>query len=615
MNHVRFIALDASRADQAQRTVPATISTEYPVNRGGYQEVLMHGAENVDLSRAPLPLIESHDGSNLNIGTVEGLRVAGRKLRGTVRFGTSARASEVWNDVRDGIVRNVSVGYTIDDYAQDGNTLRATRWTPHEVSLVAVPADPSAGLNRAHSLPFRSFNMEHIEGQPAPEAGEHLSRSQRRALNAPDAAALAVEAERQRVADINASVTGLANIEGIRSLGDKAVAEGWTLDKFRQGAMQLMSNRPTEIYAVGPEGGGGVFVGYRSGPSGPSPMGSEARGHGSRQRRYSIVRALASMIDPRGVDAGYEREISQEIAHRAGRKPRGMYFPMGEFSTRDLTVSGAPALVGTQHLAASFIDALRARSVVMQLNPTMLTGLTADVSSPRLATTSTAYWIAADGSDSVTGSTPTFDGVTLSPKTVGALVLLSRKMVLQGEPAAEDIVRNDLAQVIASALDKAAIQGTGASNQPTGIVNTSGITTDTFAAATPTFAEIVAMESALLGANVDAASAVYLTSPALAGTLKTTQKASTGDEMIWTAGAQPGVGVVNGLRAAASNNVPAGKVILANLADLVIAMWGGVDLEVNPYEDFAKGTVSVRAFASVDINVRHAASFAAYSTP
>src|SRR5699024_7907609 len=235
------------------------------------------------------------------------------------------------------------------------------------------------------------------------------------------------------------------------------------------------------------------------------------------------------------------------------------------------------------HLGASFIDALRARSLIMNLGPTLMPGLTADVSIPRLATAATSYWIAGDGSDGLTESTPTFDAVTLSPKTLGALVKLSRKMILQSDPDAEMLVRNDLAQVIAGAIDKAAMQGSGATNEPTGIVNVTGVSSGTFTAAAPTFAEVVAMESALLGDNVDASAAAYLTTPTLAGSLKTTEQASgSNGAMIWQAGQQPGFGVVNGLRAAATKHVPTGKVILGNWADLIIGMWGGVDIEVNP---------------------------------
>lgn len=246
----RTLQLDVSRADSQSRTVPAVVSTEFPVPRGGYQEVLLHDANNIDLSRAPLPLIESHDGSRLNIGTVEDLRVADRKLRGTVRFGKSSRASEVLADVRDGIVRSLSVGYSIDDYQLDGDTLRATRWQPHEVSLVAIPADPGAGLNRARPQTFSSIAPmnENTEGLPAADAGEHVTRSQRRAMNTPAAAELATIAERDRVAEINAAGNAFAKYEGMRELAAEAVRDGWGLDQFRKAALQRITTKPLRGY-------------------------------------------------------------------------------------------------------------------------------------------------------------------------------------------------------------------------------------------------------------------------------------------------------------------------------------------------------------------------------
>lgn len=584
---VRELQLDTERADRKQRRVPAVISSEYPVQRNGYLEVLRHDSTSIDLSRAPLPLIESHNGDQLNIGLVDNLHLSGRKLRGDVVLGTSARASELWPDIEAGVVRNLSIGYRIDDYDQRGaTTIEATRWTPFEVSLVAVPADPAAGT-------YRSFPMNENESLPAGEAGERMTRSQRRAQHAPSPAEIGATAERERVADITAGAQALAQYDGIREVADRAIVEGLSMAQFRELALERVTTKPLPGADIG-------CSGY---------------GRRNEKRQFSIARALGGLLDPGSVDCGYEREVSQELAHRMGRKPRGFFMPMGELSKRVLSVSGAPALVGTEHMGDAFIDALHARSVVMNLGPTILSGLTESISIPRLATSATAAWIAGDGADGLTESTPGFDAVTLSPKTVGGLVNISRRTVLQGNPDAENAVRNDLAQVIAAELDKAALQGTGASNQPTGITSTSGITTDTFAAAAPTFAEIVAMEGDLLGSNVDAARAAYVTTPALAVSLKTTAKASNQAVFIWEAGSEPGVGIVNGLRAVATANVPAGKVILGNFADLIMGLWGAVDIEVNPYADFAKGTVSVRAFASVDFGVRHAKSFAVYSTP
>jgi HK97 family phage prohead protease len=138
---------------------PATLSTETPVPRvdargRAFNEVLSHADGAVILSRAPLPLIESHDRSRVNVGVVDGLRLDGGRLRGDLILGTSARGQELARDIEAGIVRSLSVGYSIDEIDEDEDddgerTMTATRWTPQEISLVSVPADINAGIGRS----------------------------------------------------------------------------------------------------------------------------------------------------------------------------------------------------------------------------------------------------------------------------------------------------------------------------------------------------------------------------------------------------------------------------------------------------------------------------------
>ena len=190
-------------ANPESRTVPVTVASETPVDRGGYLEVLDHGRGRVDLSRAPLPLIESHDKTRLPIGTVDNLHVEGQALKGVARFGRSPRAQEVFQDVMDGVVRGLSVGYEYTGQPTempDGETLRFP-WRPLEVSAVAVPADPKAGF-------FRSFphGVQKMDTNPNQDNVQQLSRSQRRALRVTDEERAQFEGmERERCAEISAA--------------------------------------------------------------------------------------------------------------------------------------------------------------------------------------------------------------------------------------------------------------------------------------------------------------------------------------------------------------------------------------------------------------------------
>lgn len=135
----------------ADAPIPATIATGTPVMRyGGVAEILDCTESGVDLSRSPLPLIVGHDSSRLSIGLVENIVARGDRVTGEVRFGTSPEAQQVRADVVAGIHRSLSVGY-----AQIGEGTAVSggfkfRWQPHEVSIVPVPADPSAGFFRSH---------------------------------------------------------------------------------------------------------------------------------------------------------------------------------------------------------------------------------------------------------------------------------------------------------------------------------------------------------------------------------------------------------------------------------------------------------------------------------
>lgn len=148
-----------------ERRWPCVVSTEAPVERYDrygepYDEILCHSPECVDLSRAPLPVLEGHDSSRTNIGVVENLRLVDGKLRGDLVLGSSARATELAADIDAGIVGSLSVGYEIVDTkrgdAEGRARLTATKWRPFEVSIVSVPADIGAGINRSHSMDSRT---------------------------------------------------------------------------------------------------------------------------------------------------------------------------------------------------------------------------------------------------------------------------------------------------------------------------------------------------------------------------------------------------------------------------------------------------------------------------
>jgi HK97 family phage major capsid protein len=208
----------------------------------------------------------------------------------------------------------------------------------------------------------------------------------------------------------------------------------------------------------------------------------------------------------------------------------------------------------------------------------------------------------------------------MSPKTLGAFTDFSRKLTVQSSIDVEAFIRRDLAAVLALEIDRAALHGSGSSNQPTGIAATSGI--GSVAGGTnglaPTWAHIVGLESEVAIDNADIGSLAYVTNAKVRGKLKTTEKASSTAQFVWADGATP----LNGYNAVVTNQVSSAltkgsssgvcsAIFYGNWMDLLIGMWGGLDLLVDPYTASTTGTVRVVALQDTDIAVRHPESFAA----
>lgn len=149
----RIFRIDVRKANSETRTVTAALSSETPVQRHFGTEILVHEQNSINMERAAegLPLLWSHD-HEAPIGRVDNIRLdADRVLRGDLRFSNNTRAAEVWADVRDGFLKDLSIGYRIDEYEEkDDGTVPVVRWTPLEASVVTVPADARVGVNRSN---------------------------------------------------------------------------------------------------------------------------------------------------------------------------------------------------------------------------------------------------------------------------------------------------------------------------------------------------------------------------------------------------------------------------------------------------------------------------------
>ena len=335
-------------------------------------------------------------------------------------------------------------------------------------------------------------------------------------------------------------------------------------------------------------------------------------------RRYSVFNVIRALANPNDAGAqraaAFEIECSNVAQQQYGRSAKGILIP--DDVLRAFNAGGAPNtpagaqtgsnLVATDFMAGSFIDLLRPRTTIMRLARTM-GGLVGNVEIPKQTGGATAYWIG-EGDDA-NETTPTIGQLGLSPKTVAAYTDITRRLLMQSTPDAEAIVRGDLVAAIAQAIDYAGYYGTGTSNQPLGLANYTGINAVDFAGTNPTYAELVQMETEIAADNADVNSMAYVLNARGRGAAKTTPKFSSGASVsdagvIW----EPG-NTLNGYRAEVTNQVKDGDVFFGNFADLVVGMWGGLDMTVDPYSLSKSGGLRIVVFQDVDFAVRRVESF------
>ncbi|ANN86113.1 major head protein [Enterobacter phage Arya] len=634
--------MEVRSIDTAARTVELAFSSEIEVERWYGIEILDHDPASVRLDRLRDggALLVDHDWTD-QVGVIESVTIdADRRGRAVVRFGRSARADEIFNDIVDGIRKHVSVGYRVlaakltetRDEWQD--VYRITDWEPYEISIVSVPADNSVGIGRALDTPHEEQRAEKPNTSQSTKPVSEDSRMEKilrdasgnlvRALvdekgnitqvlevleragdDARNAEKRGREAEQARVR----SITEMGEKYNARDLALKAIGDNTSAEEFQRSLLDHL-NKPKDP----------AQPAERSGSRPLSEMPSSVIGMDEKDiRRYSIfnvVRALANPNDAAAQRAAaFEIECSNMAQKQYGRNAKGILIP--DDVLRAFNAGGAPNtpagaqtgsnMVGTDFMAGSFIDLLRPRTTIMRLARTM-GGLVGNVEIPKQTGGATAYWIG-EGDDA-NETTPTIGQLGLSPKTVAAYTDITRRLLMQSTPDAEAIVRGDLVAAIAQAIDYAGYYGTGTSNQPLGLANYTGINAVDFAGANPTYAELVQMETEIAADNADVNSMAYVLNARGRGAAKTTPKFASGASVsdagvIW----EPG-NTINGYRAEVTNQVQDGDVFFGNFADLVVGMWGGLDMTVDPYSLSKSGGLRIVVFQDVDFAVRRVESFA-----
>lgn len=591
-------------------------------------EVLDHSPDSVRLSRlnAGAPVLWNHNGERQDhhLGIVESAEIgADRRGYAVIRLGRSAEAERALQDIEDGILRNVSVGYALHDRPQPekgeggANVFRFKDWEPHEISLTPIPADTAVGVGREFEPP-----------EPLPEQTE-VKPAATAATTERGARVMAEEKQQPSAAEIE-----IARRDGLMRLASdeqfskhvstkqvrEAIDGNTSVADFSEAISRsiIAQNKVTEVGTAGAD----VMT----------EVGKDAK-------RYSILRAQRLALHQANgrlyasEDFKLEREVSDEIKKRTGLTSSPNVVMPTEAVRVQTAVASATGqnpvgtVVAPTTTNPNVIPMFRVQPKVLALGATHLGGLNGILKMPRQTASGTAYWLAE------TVDTPesdiALDYFTMSPKRLGIQNQFTVELLAQDAVGVENLLSTDRDKVIALAVDNAALLP-GGNGVPVGLLGQTGLAmvTSTGTALTNgnamsyndflTMEEIPEDANAAIGGNF-----AWLTTPGVRRLAKATPMlpgSITGP--IWPTSSRNPAGTEEGplgYTAAVSNQVPKNfgtapknnlhAVIFGDWSNILIGDWGASELIVDPYTKAGQAIYVITERLLMDVGVRHIAPF------
>lgn len=579
-------------SDTDNRTVSLAFSSENPVVRtiGGqeYNEILLHNSENVNLERLQnkAALLFNHDFDN-HIGVIESASIDPDHIgRALVRFSSVGIGAEKFEMVREGTLSKVSVGYSILDYRIEGDNLLITQWEPYEISMVSVPADDFVGVGRSLEQDEQEQTEEPVnESEPDQTATESTDDGTEPST---EEIQEAEEVERATEQDEVSETDSINNTEQSDSSTDSnseseqdVQTEEEPKDEFEEETRIAELKAISRTFNINAEiTNSAISTGLSIDAFKRQVMNKQTIIKEDKKMEFSLNSLIRGMLDG---------EVKAD-----GK--RGVVIKNTDFVRAGVNTTNAKDVIHTDVLYGSFIDVLRAESVLKNFPVQMYTGLTSEIALPKLS----GDFTSAFGFISENGVSPevdaNFESVLMKPKTFTGSVPLSRSVV-KSCPQIEQIVTQAIVAGSAERLETLIMQGIVAAAQAAGKVQT----VDAY-----DYATIVAAQGALGDEGVPFSSISAVMSPQTKATLRATLRGTnTAAVYLFDDGDLCGV-------PAYDSKVLAGQdfVIIGDFSKVAIAQWGdALELDLDDTTNRNRGSVIARVWADIDFVLTNPEAF------
>lgn len=629
-HNYRQLALDTKALVSEERTITVSVSSDEPYKRWGYCEILEHSKEAVDLIRMNNGAMNlyNHDRDSY-LGVIEKAWLDSGKLYNTIRFDDHELAERIVKSINNGIVKNVSIGYRVDEIvlvkesSEDFDTYLATKWCPFESSFVTVPADATVGVGRsserwAMNCPSQAERIPRyfVLAQGANSDIENKI-SEARAMPDPiieKDTPLEVSSKALSVREVIINEKDLITSERERVQGIYALVKKYGHAELAQRAIEssLSIENTRSLYLDK------VNLEQKQDPvaAGVSPVGMSKK----QRQQYSVIKAIgyaAGLISRDKV--GLELEVSQAITERTGKAPKKIYIDQSELvAYRAPYETGVPAaagdLIATELLSDRFVEQLFNQSAFLSMGVTYLRDLVGNIEIPRESTYTNGYWVGEKAV--IPEGEGTFDKISLAPKKLAVLSKMTFEMLEQSSIDLERLIRARLIRGLALELDRTIGFGSGIGSEPLGIASHPEVQSIVLGVngAPLTWEALIDMQTELAAANAltDGTSGYVINARTRGKLMKTLDQATGGGSWIYQS--QGGnMGSIAGYKSLCSNQIPNNLVkgtatnltaaFFGDFSNVLLGIWSGMDVMANPYSEFDQAIIQIRAMQLADLNL------------
>lgn len=527
------------------------VASNLPIKMSYGTEVLVIGEENIKLDRLRSAgnIVFSHDKEEI-LGKVLDAYIADGLLRVKARF---SEHSEHFGMIKDGTLTSVSVGYLVHRYENRDGILYAMEWEPIEVSLVAIPADITVGIGR--SLDTNEIKVTPTVADSTVESKPIIKITKE---------------EIQMENTIN--YRGIGSQYGL-SEADINFAErsALTETQFQNLIIEKLQNKAVATRA------------------------NDVELNEREVEQYSLARAILAFDPKSGVKAGFESEVSEQIARTLGKSTNGLFIPQ-QVLERDMSAGGT-------NLGKDFVQSINPgmfvnyafnTTLANKLGVNFITGLRENLQIPKITGATTFAWYSENGE--IVQADPATGQITLAPKRGGASFNYSNMLLKQSNPSIEAYLVGHIRDSVAVGIDNAVFNGTGLLGQPSGILTS--VTTNTVTGTSFSHAKSLDFPAKIATANRLSGKLAYVTNPTVGALLKSREKSSGYPSYLITDDNK-----MAGYNVFESNQIGASTLLFGDFGMVVVGQWGGIELIINPYTNAKKGLVEITAQAMLDVAV------------